>query len=231
MLPENFFYLSIIVLGIVFSLILQFKFRKFQTELPKEWEKSMSARNFLLSVSFLSVFLILVFLSECISQYLAKHNIYNSFVFSIYFTLAVPFLFGFLFIYTQTTWKRLAYILLYLILIAYLVQGGYFHPRSNLDGFSSLLIYSIHFFAALLHLTDLLMKPKSEHFKFQLKINLAILFSMLLSLILNSGYWFNSISYEYFSEMIFHLQYFNLILFYSTLTGIFIFEILKLRRL
>ncbi len=228
---EEFLSLSLIVLGIILSLILQFKLRKSRAELPEGWKNSMPARNLLLGASFLSVYLILSFISESISFYLAKRYIYNSFVFSIYFTLSVPFLFGFLFIHTQSTWKRYAYFLLYGILISYFIQGGYYHPRCVLSINSSLLIFSIYFLATLLNLHDLLLNPKSNHFSFQLKINLTLLIYALVSVIVTSFHWGETMKIgDVYSQVIFYIHFINIGLFYFSLSLIFIFEILKLRR-
>lgn len=231
MLIEDFLFVSAIALAVVLSLILRIKLSKSQAELPKEWKKSLSTKNLLLSISFLSFYLILSLTSECISRYLAKHYIYNSFVFSIYFTLSVPFLFGFLFIHTQTTWKRFAYFILYGILVAYFIQGGYYHPRCVLPGNSSILIFSIYFLATLLHLTDLLLSSQSTYFKFQLKINISLLIYSLASIILTSFYWAETPKMESsYSKLVFYIHCINICLFYVSLALIFISEILKLRR-
>lgn len=228
---EEFLSLSLIALGIILSLILQFKLRKSQTQLPKAWKNAIPVRNILLSLSFLSLYLLLSFISECVSLYLAKQYIYNSFIFSFYFTLSVPFLFGFLFMHTQTIWKRWMYFILYGILIIYFIQGGYYHPHCVLPYNSSLLIFSIYFLAALLNLSDLLLNPKSTYFNFQLKINLTLLIYALGSVIITSFHWAETMEIgDIYSELIFYIHYSNICLFYLSLSLIFVFEILKLRR-
>lgn len=214
--------------GVISALLLLMTLRKSITKLPENWKKSSPLNNFRLGVSFLTIFLILVILSESFSLYLRKHGIYNSFVFSIYFTLSTPFLFGFLFINTQTSWKRYAYFILYTVLIGHLIYGGYYHPRCILPSSSSLLLFSIYFIAFLIQLTDLLVSPKADHFRFQLKINLSFLIYSLIASIVTSYNWQETISDPIIYELIYNIHIFNILLLYSVLTFIFITENLKL---
>lgn len=223
-------YLSVISVGIILAATLLFNLRRAIAKLPESWKSASPLNNFNAGVCFLLIYLILVFLSEFVSLYLAKHHIYNSFVFSIYFTLATPFLFGFLFINTHTTWKRYAYFILYSILVGHLIYGGYYHPRCILPSSSSLIIFSIFFFAFLLHLTDLLLNPKSDHFRFQLKINLSFLIYSLIATIVTTFHWQEMINDVYFYKFFYHIHLLYIFLFYIVLAVIFITEILKLRR-
>lgn len=190
-----------------------------------------SIRNSQRGVFYLVLLLIssLIFLS--ISEYLATRGIYNSYVFSIDFTVSTVFLFGFLFINTQKQWKRYFYFILYAIIVGYLINGGYYDPHCVLPGNASLLIFSIYFLATILHLTDLLLSPKSANLNFQLKINLSILIYALVSVILTSFYWEETqVMNASYSKIIFYLSIMNNYLFHISLALIFISEILKLRR-
>lgn len=223
--------LSLIGLGIITSVIFQWKLRQSVRKLPEGWEKPISMKHFQLGVFFLCLFVTGGFITEIVSEYLARQKIYNSFVFSIDFTVTTLFLFGFLFIHTQKSWKRYSYFLLYAIIVTYLIQGGYYDPDCVLSGDSSLVIFSIYFLAALLHLTDLLLVPKSIYFDFQLKINLTLLVYSLVSVILTSFYWAKTTTMDStLSDFIFYIYALNIGLFYLSITAIFTHEILKLRR-
>ncbi|WP_430406279.1 hypothetical protein [Fluviicola sp.] len=145
-------------------------------------------------------------------------------------TLSTPFLFGFLFINTFKSWKQYAYIILYGALVAYFITGGYYHPRSILDGNSSLIMSTICFLGALIHLTDLLINPKSDYFKFQLKITTSLLIFNLLSNIVSSFCWFNNEFDTLYFEPVFYIHLSNAILFYLSFMLFFIIEIRKLQR-
>lgn len=218
-------------LGILSALVLQWKLYQSIATLPKQWKKNMPMRNFQLGVFFLVVFLVSSLVFGSISDYLAKHCIYNSFMFSIDFTVSTPFLFGFLFINTQRRWKKYVYFILYAIIVGYLINGRYYDPHCVLPGSASLLIFSLHFLAALLHLTDLLLNPKSTHFNFQLKINLTILIYALASVILTSFNWEETqVMNVSYSKLISYLNIIINYLFYISFALIFLNESFKLRR-
>lgn len=227
----NYIILSILGLGIITSIILQWKLHHSVSKLPDDWKKRRSIRNFRLGIFFLSLFITGGFLTESISEYLAKKSIYNSFVFSIDFTVTTLFIFGFLFIHTQTYWKRCCYFLFYLIILIYLIQGGYYDRSCVLPANSSLLIFSLYFLAGLLHLTDLLLNPKSDYFNFRLKINISLIIYSLISIIITSFYWAESMTIDNNPSV--YLYYLNSLineLFYLSLTIVFIQEIFKLGR-
>ncbi len=176
------------------------------------------------------IFLVNVLTSDVVGTYLSRHHIYNHFVFSIYFTISTPFLFGFLFINTQKSWKQFCYVVLYLILVGYLISGGYYHPRSVYTTTTELLINSIYFLAALLHLIDLLVTPKLDYFKFQLKINLVFLIWALLSTIITSFMSSHTEESRLYFDFFYVTNAFSNTLLYLSFAFIFIIEILKLRR-
>jgi hypothetical protein len=217
------------VTAVVSSIILRLELLKSDKKLPVTWRNSFSLRNLTISISFLTIFLLSNLITEFVSQYLAKHHIYNSFIFSIDLTITSALLFGFLYKHTQTVWKQYTYFLLYIIIIAHLINGGYYHPKCILPGTSALLIYSIYFLAALLHLTDLLLNPKSDYFKFQLKINLSFSINMLIASIATSFQWSLN-GNESWYDIYYQIQFINMMLFYFSLGLIFIIEIRKLRR-
>ena len=218
-------------MGIITSVIFLNMLRKSTARLPEGWRKSTASKNFNLSVFFLLIFLILAFFNELVTGYLACNNIPNGYVFTIFFTTATLLLFCFLFIHTQTRWKRYSYLILYSILIGFLINGGHYHPLSSLTTSSSLLLNSIFFLAALLHLTDLLIHPKTDHFKFKLKINLIILIFALMADILTSFHWSDKTSDNVIDfPFVFLIQIGNMLLFYSSFACVFIFEIIKLYR-
>lgn len=218
-------------LGVLLALVLLWKLYQSTSKLPEEWKKNTPQRNFRRGIFFLCMLLSISLVTEIVSQYLAHLTIFNSFVFSIDFTVTTLFLFGFLFINTQNRWKRYAYFIFYTIIVGYLINGGYYDPNCVLPGNSSVLIFSLYFIAALLHLTDLLPNPKSTHFNFQLKINLSILIYSLISVIVTSFYWAQTMKMgNIHSEFMFYLHALNIYLFYISFIAIFISEILKLRR-
>lgn len=184
-----------------------------------------------MGIFFLLIFLILAFFNEFVTAYLARNNIPNGYVFSIFFTTATLLLLCFLCIHTQTRWKRYGYFVLYSILIGYLINGGHYNPLSSITTTSSLLLNSIFFLAALLHLTDLLIHPKTDHFKFKLKINLIILICALMADILTSFHWSDKTSDNVIDfPFVFLIQIGNMLLFYSSFACVFISEIIKLYR-
>lgn len=228
--PYIAIYQIIIALGVVLSGILLFVLHKNALKLPEKWRKSLPLINFQRSIFLLMIYLVINLICEIISYYLARHHAYNSFVLSINMTLSTPFLFGFLFINTFKSWKRYSYIILYGALVAYFITGGYYHPRSVLGGNSSLIMSTICFLGALIHLTDLLINPKSDYFKFQLKITTSFLIFNLLSNIFSSFCWFNDEFSTLYFEPVFYIHLSNATLFYLSFMLFFIIEIRKLQR-
>ncbi|MNU85839.1 hypothetical protein D3C71_755880 [compost metagenome] len=227
---HDIMYLSILGTGAISLIILYSLLRKSAKKLPGGWKKSLPSRNFRLSVLFLMISLLIIFIGEMTAIQLGRHGIYNSFVISINWTLFTPFLFGFLFIHTSKIWKRSIYIVLYLILVGYLIRGGYYHPSCILQNTSVLLFSSICFLAALVHLTDLLVNPKSEHFKFQLKVTICLLIYNILGAITTAFWWSFLTKDQPYSNLIYYIHFYNIFLFYFSLALVFIIEILKLRR-
>ncbi len=223
-------YLLILGLGFVLLTLFYFMLGRSAEKLPESWKKSLPSKSFQSGILFLTIYLFITFAGEIAAFTLSSHGIYNSFVISINLTLATPFLFGFLFIHTQTHWKRHSYVLLYLILVGYFSTGGYYHPDCILSNFSALLFSSIYFLAALLYMTDLLVNPKSEYFKFRLKICTCILVYSLLGCIMTSFYWADTIPTPFYSKLIYYIHFYNIVFYYFVLDLILINEIRKLRR-
>ncbi len=222
-------YLSILGLGVLLLSIYYFSLRKSNDKLPESWRTRLQSKNFRISILFFMIYLLINLISEIIAIDLAMHRIYNSFVFSINNTLSTPFLFGFLFAHTHTYWKRYTYLLLYLILPIYLIQGDYYNPNCILPGVWPLILNSTYFLAALVHLTDLLMNPKSDYFRVQLKVSICILICTLLAAILTSFEWADTMNKPSHSEVIFYIHFYNIVLYYFSLDLIFINEIRKIR--
>lgn len=222
-------YLSILGLGVILLTIFYFMLRKSTDKLPEPWRIPLQLKNFRLSILFFMIYLLINLIGEIVAIYLANHGIYNSFVMSINETLATPFFFGFFFMHTHTRWKRYIYLLLYLINVIYLIQGGYYHPDCVLPSISALVLFSTYFLAALVHLTDLLMNPKSGSFRFQLKVNVSILICTLLATLLTSYSWADINPDPFYSDLFFYIHFYNITFFHLSLDLIFIYEILKLR--
>lgn len=229
---QDYIYLSILGIGVLLLVTLYIMLGKSIKTFPDSWKSSLSvsAKKFRISILFLSIYLFIILIGEIISIQLAFHGIYNSYVISINFTLFTPFLFGLLFIHTQTTWKRYSYIILYIILIAYFSIGGYYHPDSVLSNAFVPLFSSIYFLAALLHLTDLLANPKSEYFRFQLMVSVSVLIYHLLSAIITTFYWAEIITDLPSIKLMSYIHFYNIMLYYFALDLIFINEIRKFRR-
>ncbi len=223
-------YLFILGLGFILLALFYFLLGRSAEKLPNSWRKSLPSKKFRISILFLAVYLFITFAGEIIAFYLFLNSTYNSFIISINFTLATPFLFGFLFIYTKTAWKRYSYILLYIMLIGYFSNGGYYHPDCNLSDTSALFFSSIYFLAVLLYLTDLLVNPKSEHFRFRLKVCISILIYNLLGCLLTSFNWADTNPIPFYSNLIYYIHFFNIVFYYFALDLIIINEIRKLRR-
>lgn len=223
-------YFLTLILGVVSLLVFYRMLRKSSRELPEEWRKTLPARNFRSGIVLLLVYILIILIVELIAHSLAKHGIYNSFVISIGFTLFTPSLFGFLFIHTRATWKRYSYAILYFILVGYFITGGYYHPKCIHFDVSALVFSSIYFLAALLYLTDLLMNPKTEYFKFQLKVCICILIYNLLGALITSFHWADIPATPFYSSLIYYIYFYNIVFHYLALDIIFMNEIRKLRR-
>lgn len=213
-------------LAAISGFVLLSKLRKFASKLPTSWQGSPALKTFRQGILFLSIHLFIDLTGDSTCVYLAKNGIYNNFVISIDQTLSAPFLFGFFFINTRSSWKRNAIITLYAVIIGYLLIGGYYHPRAVFPYTVTVFFDSIFFLAALLHLTDLLENPQSEQFRFQLKINLSLLIFYILSAFLTSVYWIDNPG----SRTITTLFFVNQILLPLAFVCIFITEMFKLRR-
>ncbi|TSJ44936.1 hypothetical protein FO442_10085 [Fluviicola chungangensis] len=183
-----------------------------------------------MGVTLLLIYLSIVFAGELIAILLGTKGIYNSYIMSLNSSLYTPFLYGFLFLYTHTTWKRYFYVFLYFILLGYFISGGYYHPRSVLGGTAILVIYIPFFLAALVHLTDLLLDPKNTWFKFRLRLSLSMLFFSVVALIIQSFEWYYEDKYSSRPMIVFYIALSNNILYYFALTINFLMECIKLYR-
>ncbi len=227
---HDIIYLSIVGLGIVLLSVFYSMLGRATKRLPHSWKQSSSLRSFRISILFLVIYLLITLVGETIAIYLASHNTYNNFVICINFTLFTPFLFGFFFIHTPTNWKRYSYVVLYVVLIAYFTLGGYYHPDSVFSNIFVLLFSSIFFLVALIHLTDLLVNPKSEYFKFQLMISICVLIYNLFVAIITTSFWLKIITDLPYPDFIYDIHLYNIILYYFSLDLIVINEIRKLYR-
>jgi hypothetical protein len=226
-----FLFVSVITLGIISALLLLRVLYKSTSKLPEGWKIYASMKNFKRSIYSLIIFLFVALGHHIINYYLTSHHLPSDWELSVYFTFATFFLVGFLFIHTLSRWKRAGIAVFYFILIGYLIFGGYYSPLCSHPPTSSLLLNSIFFLTALLHLTDLLMRPKTDHFRFKLKICLVVLISALMANILTSFYRSDITSDKVVDfPFVFLLQIGNLILFYVSFPCIFIAEIIKFRR-
>ncbi len=197
------------------------------SRVPREWDESQSRRRFRLSISFLFAYLAIVCTGEWISIYLSSHGIYNSYVMSLNVALSTPFLFGFFYLHTRTACKRYAYILFYLIPLGFLISGGYFHPKSVLSEYAIPVIYIPFFLVAFLHMTDLLITPQSEYFKFRIKIGIIVQVHSLLVIIITFFYW----SYQWILlELIRFIHLGNISLYYLCLAILCLSETFKQRK-
>lgn len=216
---------SVLGLAIVSAILLMYRFKKSVNDLPQGWNKASSTRNFKLSVLFLILYLTINFIGEQIATSMAYRGIYNCYVIISNYALYIPLLFGFLFINTSKIWKKYSYVLLYLILFTHFLWMDYFDPNSVLSINTSRMIDIIIFIATLLHLTDILINPKSDNIRFQLKIDLNILAYFLLSNITSA---FNIHGADP-NELIYLMHYMITILYYSSFCLIFTSEIIKLK--
>lgn len=230
-MPLQFYiYFAGLILSVIMAVLLLRESRRSDSKLPEAWRKASSFKKFRLSVCFLMIYLFLNLVSELVATYLAFHQIYNSFVYSISHTLYFPFFLFFLHCFTYTSWKNYAYFILYAVVIVYYIFGDYYHPRCILSSESSLLTNGTHFLSIILLLTDLLVSPKRDYFKFQLRISLTFMIFNIFAAILTSAQWTNTTDHKMFSDLIFYLHYFNSVILYYVISLIFLLEILKLRR-
>lgn len=224
-------YLVVISLGVFSSVFYLVQLRKSTAKLPEAWRKSASIKKFEDSIYLLTMFLTLVLINQIVICYLAVYHIDSAVAFSICFTFVPIPLFGFLYLHTQSKWKRFGYIVLHAILVGYLIIGGYYKPYTTPNSTISLLLNSVFFLIALLHLTDLLIHPKTDHFKFKLKIDLVILVFSLMASILSSLHWSDIATGQTIEfPFAFLLQNGNMLLFYFSFICVFASEIIKLRR-
>lgn len=227
---EYILYLLIVLLAVLSAAILLCLLRKSTSRLPQKWAALPDTKTFKRGIVLLLIYLSIVFVGELIAILLGTKGIYNSYIISLNTSLYTPFLYGFLFLYTHTTWKRYSYVILYFVLLGYFISGGYYHPRSVLGGTAILVIYIPFFLAALIHLTDLLLEPQNTWFKFRLRLTLIMLFSSVISLIIQSFEWYYEEEYNSRPMIVFYISLSNIVLYYSSLTLIFLLESVKLYR-
>ncbi len=204
--------------------------RKSASKLPQKWGILPDIKTFKKGITLLLIYLAIVFVGELIAILLGTKGIYNSYIISLNTSLYTPFLYGFLFLYTHTTWKRYSYVILYFVLLGYFISGGYYHPRSVLGGTAILVIYIPFFLTALIHLTDLLLEPQNTWFKFRLRLTLTMLFSSVISLIIQSFEWYYEEEYNSRPMIVFYISFSNIVLYYLSLNLIFLSESIKLYR-
>lgn len=227
---EDIAYLSALGLAAISAALLLFMSVRANSKLHGAWKTSSSFQIFKRSVFLLMGYLLIDFFGEFISFRLARNGIYNSYVMSINGTLYIPFLFGYFFINTSISWKRYTYVALYLIIVIYLISGGYYHPNCILPATYVIIIYVSHFLVALIYLTDLLVNQRSDYFKFHLKISLSILIYSLLASVAGSFVWFDMEGIPPNYDLVVDIHYVFLILFYFSLAITFIIELFKLQR-
>jgi hypothetical protein len=226
---QNHIYLAGLGLSVILSALLLRESNRSASKLPEAWRKTRSFKKFHLSVWFLMIYLFLNLVSELIATYLAFHHTYNNFIYSIGLTIYFPFFLSFLFLYTNKNWKKFAYFILYATLVGYFVWGGYYHPLCVISVKYYLIVNGVFFISCLFHLTDLLVSPTSDHFKFQLKINLIYLIFSLLANI-TSTHWKYENQNNIYSDFAFQLQFFFAVVLYYIISLILLLEIIKLRR-
>ncbi|WP_430406280.1 hypothetical protein [Fluviicola sp.] len=227
---EDILYLFTLGLAAFSATILLYLFVRANSKLPEGWRTSPSFQLFKRSIFLLMGYLFIEFLGEFISLHLARNGIYNSYVMSINNTLSIPFLFGYFFINTPKLWKRSLYVVFYLIIVLYLISGGYYHPNCILPGIFAVIVYVSHFLAALIYLTDLLVDSRPDHFKFHIKISFSILIYMILASVVGSFVWFTKEDPQFDYKLVFDIHFTFLILFYLSMAITIIIEIIKLRR-
>jgi hypothetical protein len=226
---QFYLYFAGLILSVILAALLLMQSNKSASSLPEAWIKTRSFKKFHLSIWFLISYLFVNLISELIAIYLASNKVYNCFIYSIGQTIYFLFFLCFLYLYTNKNWKKYAYFILYVTLVAHLVWGGYYHPRSIMSVEYTLLLNGIFFIACLFHLTDLLMSPKSDHFKFQLKINLIFLIYSLVATIA-ATHWKSADKNNIYADFAFQLQFSNAVLLYYIISFFLLLEIIKLRK-
>ncbi len=229
-MPLQFYiYIAGMGLSVILAAGLLRESNRSASKLPEAWRETRSFKKFHLSIWFLMSYLFVNLISELIAIYLASNKIYNCFIYSIGHTICFLFFLFFLYLYTNRSWKKIAYFILYITIVGYFVWGDYYHPRCIMSVEYSLITNGIFFIACLLHLTDLLMSPTSDHFKFQLKTNLIFLIFSLFATIA-STYWISEDKNNIYADFAFQLQFFNAVVLYYVISLFFLLEILKLRK-
>lgn len=223
-------YLLIVLLAVISAAILLRLLRKSALNVPQKWTSLSEIKTFKRGILLLLIYLSIVFVGELIAFLLGIKGIYNSYIISLNTSLYTPFLYGFLFLHTHTTWKRYFYVVLYFIILGYFISGGYYHPRSVLGGNAILVIDIPLFLAALIHLTDLLLAPQNNWFKFRLRLSLSVLFYSVVALIIQSFQWYYEEEYNSRPIIISYISLSNIALYYISLTLIFLLESIKLYR-
>ncbi len=223
-------YMAVNSLGIISAVIYLVQLKKSSNKLPEAWRKSSTQKKFNFSIYLLMLFLLLILINQVVLYYLASHHIDNGLAFSICFTFGPIPLFAFMFMHTHSRWKRYSYIALHATLIGFLIFKGYANPFGAPNISISLILNSVFFLIALLHLTDLLMHSKTDHFKLKLKISLVVLIFALLASILSTVHWFDISSGNPVNFASFLIQNINMLLFYFSFVFVFVSESIALRR-
>lgn len=226
MKTDDLLYLSAIGLSVLTAIIFLVTLQRSIKRLPNNWRESNSLKTFRFGVILLLAYLSTHLVLESVAMWLAHHWMYNSYVITINNTISFALLFTFFYINTSTGWKRYGYIALYLSMVIYNIVYGLYHPKANLGAIDAFMIFGTYFLAALLHLTELLIKQKVEYLSFQLKVSIVLLSCTLLATIIGSFLWHQT-------EYIELLQYTHItvvISFYLGMAYVFITETLKLRR-
>lgn len=223
-------YVVVISLGIISSVFYLMQLRKSEAKLPEVWKKSATRKNFRRSIYLLTIFLVLALINQLTLNYLATNHIESGLAFSLCFTFVPIPLFAFFYVHTHIKWKQVSYIVLHAILVGSLIYGGYYNPFSLPNSSISLILNSVFFLIALLHLTDLLIYSKTDHFKLKLKINLIVLIFALLASILSTVHWSDISTGHSVNFVSFMMQNINMLLFYFSFVFVFVSESIQLRR-
>lgn len=221
-------YISLIAISAISIFIFQLQLWKSLKRIPKNWHSSGSLKRLRLGSILMLIYVTLQFCSESSSIYLSKHmctiivGILND-------TLSFPVLFLFFSINTQQRWKKYAYAGLYFGVVGYYLMAGFYYPTCTNSATIAFVGFGAVFLAALLHLTELLVNPKTEHYPILLKITLVILIYNLLIIITNAFTW-SQTSWTPIMEIISYAQFAICASQYLTLAIIFILESRKLRK-
>ncbi len=222
-------YLSSITLGVLAGMILLLVLKQSNKRLPENWRSAPGIKRLQTGILYITIYLLIELLFEITAIILANNYIYNSFMMNYNNTFSIPFLFGFFFINTQTTWKRIGYIVLYASLVIFFLSGGFYHPKVVNGPAVAVVIFGITFMAALLQLTELLVNPKVEHFSFQLKIAVCVLIFDLLPCIMTTFIWSDFWEENKIPDLFYNVHFAIIISFHILMGLIFIYEIFKLR--